>query len=263
MSGHLLPDSETVTVELHREDASQRPSAKRKNTTFYNSFPNSPNESRQELSTYDDDLSEDEEDATGNQSGNSRSQVDTEVLPTHHHDRDAHSSARHAAYRLLHRLSRPWVAFVTFMTVPLWAAIASLFVACFDPVKHALEVHMTPLNEAISVAGKCAVPLTLVVLGAYFYVPKPEDDHSGMATSLPRRRKKTAKQVWFQKLRNIIRPASSNGTDVGRRNADPTRPKETITVALAVAARMLITPVVLLPFIMLATKSDWHAVFEE
>ncbi len=40
-------------------------------------------------------------------------------------------------------------------------------------------------------------------------------------------------------------------------------PKETITVALAVAARMLITPAVLLPFIMLATKSDWHAVFEE
>ncbi len=108
------------------------------------------------------------------------------------------------------------------MTVPLWAAIASYIVACFDPVKHALEVHIAPLNEAINVAGKCAVPLTLVVLGAYFYVPEPEDDCAGMATSLPRR-KKTAKQAWFQKLRSLIRCASSNGTDVGRRNADSTR----------------------------------------
>ncbi|KJA25732.1 hypothetical protein HYPSUDRAFT_37175 [Hypholoma sublateritium FD-334 SS-4] len=262
MSSHLLPGPETVTLELHCEDTLQRPSSKRKNTTFYNSFPNSPNESRQELPTYDDDLSADEEDAPGHQSGHSHSQVDADALPTHHHERDAHSSARHAVYRLLHRLSRPWVAFVTFMTVPLWAAIASLFVACFDPVKHALEVHMTPLNEAISVAGKCAVPLTLVVLGAYFYVPEPEDDRSGIATSLPRR-KKTAKQAWFQKLRNIIRSASSYGSDVSWGNADATRPKETITVALAVAARMLITPAVLLPFIMLATKSDWHAVFED
>ena len=261
ISGRLPPDPENITVEFHREDPSQKSSPNRKNTTFYNSFPNSPNESRQELPIYDD-LSVDEEAITDHQSENPRSQAQVEGLPTHNHDHGAHSSARHAIHRLLLRLNRLWVAFVTFMTVPLWAAIASLFVACFDPVKHALEVHMAPLNEAISVAGKCAVPLTLVVLGAYFYVPEPEDDCAGMTTSLPRR-KKTAKQAWFQKLRSLIRSASSNGTDVGRRNADPTRPKETITVALAVAARMLITPAVLLPFIMLATKSDWHAVFEE
>lgn len=151
------------------------------------------------------------------------------------------------------------------MTVPLWAAVASLFVACFEPVKHALEVHMAPLNEAINVAGKCAVPLTLVVLGAYFFVPHPESDCAANDLVVPHR-KKTANQTWFQHLRHLVSSSltSDHQADASRRAAaQQTPPKETTTVALAVAARMLITPAVLLPFIMYATRSDWHAVFEE
>ncbi len=108
ISGHLPPDPENITVEFHRDDPSQKSSSNRKNTTFYNSFPNSPNESRQELPTYDD-LSTDEEAIIDHQSVNLRSQADVEVLPTHNHDHGAHSSARHAIHRLLLRLNRLWL----------------------------------------------------------------------------------------------------------------------------------------------------------
>ena len=143
------------------------------------------------------------------------------------------------------------------MTVPLWSALLSLVVACVDPVKHALEHHMQPLNEAISISGSCAVPLTLVVLGAYFYKPKTEGEQE------PRKEEEGAR-TFGARIKGILhispRYATFENRNASKKNENP---GETKTVVLAVASRMIITPILLVPVMVWATSSDWHAVFEE
>jgi len=118
------------------------------------------------------------------------------------------------------------------MTAPLWAVLLSLLVAFIDPLKHALEYHMQPVNGAINAAGKCSIPLTLVVLGAYFHDPQIDG--------------------------NGIQPS-----EMSTASDRPLRPGETKTVVLAVLARMVITPILLIPFLMMAARFDWQAVFDE
>jgi len=142
------------------------------------------------------------------------------------------------------------------MTVPLWSALLSLVVACVDPVKHALEHHMQPLNEAISISGACAVPLTLVVLGAYFYKPKSEGEQL--------RKEEEGARSLGSRIKGILhitpRYATFENRNASKENGIP---GETKTVVLAVASRMIITPILLVPVMVWATSSDWHAVFEE
>jgi predicted permease len=134
------------------------------------------------------------------------------------------------------------------MTVPLWSAVLSLVVACVDPVKHALEHHMQPLNEAINISGACAVPVTLVVLGAYFYNPKPEDEQQ---------------RTFGERIKGVLGLAPRYATCEDRTAPKKGHPGEKKTVMLAIASRMIITPILLVPVMAWATKSDWHAVFEE
>ena len=129
------------------------------------------------------------------------------------------------------------------MTVPLWSASLSLLVACIEPLKHALLNHLQPVDSAIANAGKCSVPLTLVVLGAYFYVP----DES------------TKTRTFLQSIRDLFRRKKS----VSQESQTESNPGETKTVILAVASRMIITPVLLIPGMKLATKYDFHEVFQE
>ena len=152
-----------------------------------------------------------------------------------------------------HRITRIWIAIRTFMTAPLWAALLSLIVAVTDPLKHGLENHMQPLNRAINTAGKCAIPLTLVVLGAYFHEPSPEGEE-GKRVHVHRHDQ--YKSTW----RHIFRFLQTS-EDSQQKNQP--RPGETKTVVLAIFARMILTPLLLVPFLMLASKYDWHAVFEE
>ncbi|KAJ3518300.1 hypothetical protein NMY22_g13744 [Coprinellus aureogranulatus] len=189
--------------------ASIRPMAKRRRTTFYNSFPNSPNDSRTHLGRYDD----------------SNVTSDTEVEPEI--TTQPHRQSRVKSF--FKRVRRIWEAFSDFMTVSLWAALFSLLVACIPPLQYALTHNLQPVNGAINSAGKCAVPLTLIVLGAYFYTPPPEQDLDGNTTKRP----------------------------------EPTKPNETKTVILAVAARMIVTPVLILPLMVLATRYDFHRVFDD
>ena len=132
------------------------------------------------------------------------------------------------------------------MTVPLWSALLSLLVACIEPLKHALLNHLQPVDSAIANAGKCSVPLTLVVLGAYFYVP----DES------------TKTRTFMQMIRDIWHTLRRKNA-LSQENQIKLNPGETKTVILAVASRMIITPLVLIPGLALATKNGWHAVFQE
>lgn len=54
-----------------------------------------------------------------------------------------------------------------FMTVPLWAAVASFVVALTPPLQRTV-VSMTSLVGALQQLGGCSIPLTILVLGAYF-----------------------------------------------------------------------------------------------
>ncbi|KAF7342407.1 hypothetical protein MVEN_01829700 [Mycena venus] len=75
--------------------------------------------------------------------------------------------------RLYRRVYRACVLVNSFMTAPLWAALASILVACVSPLQLAFKDHMYPIRTALSSAGNCSIPTTLVVLGAYFYAPPP------------------------------------------------------------------------------------------
>jgi auxin efflux carrier family protein len=226
-----------------------RPMGPRRGTTFYRSFPNSPNDSTANLGHYAD-LSSD-------------SDSDAEALPSHvndyfgSHEEEPERRPKQKSWsrRFLKSVRGYWAAFNDFMTVPLWAALLSLCVACIPGLQHALTYHMIPVNDAINTAGKCSVPLTLVVLGAYFY-PEPLED--------PTQKKKDKRSVWQKvksalDVRNMLR---DDRPDYIKRKEAP-KPGETKTVILAVAARMFITPLLIMPLVYLATKHDFHRVFAE
>ncbi|KAI0261633.1 membrane transport protein-domain-containing protein [Gloeopeniophorella convolvens] len=63
-------------------------------------------------------------------------------------------------------LRATWRAVTNFLTPPLWASL---------PLQHMLEAHLRPVKGALTQAGNCSIPITLVVLGAYFYRPAPPD----------------------------------------------------------------------------------------
>lgn len=58
------------------------------------------------------------------------------------------------------------------MTVPLWAALLSFVVALVPPLQHLLE-SIEPLKGALKQAGQCSIPLTILVLGAFFFEDSP------------------------------------------------------------------------------------------
>ncbi|KAF5379012.1 hypothetical protein D9615_006053 [Tricholomella constricta] len=128
----------------------------RRRTTYYRSFPNSPTQ---------------EETFLPSSSASSDSGDDTAPLPlpTHTPTLTPTPTPRQHKYGLKKRLGRAWATFNNFMTVPLWASLLSIVVACIRPVQHVLETHLLAVKGALSAAGNCSIPLTLVVLGAYFY----------------------------------------------------------------------------------------------
>ncbi|KAK4704361.1 auxin efflux carrier family protein, partial [Phenoliferia sp. Uapishka_3] len=79
-------------------------------------------------------------------------------------------------------------AFLSAMTPPLWAAVLAVVIAIIPPVQKAYK-GAAPLTGAINSVAGISIPITLIVLGGYFVVPKkgPEDDSSpipGMARTV-------------------------------------------------------------------------------
>ncbi|OCH86712.1 hypothetical protein OBBRIDRAFT_796929 [Obba rivulosa] len=157
--------------------------------------------------------------------------------------------------------------FNEFMTAPLWAALASLLVACIQPLQHALEVHIQPVKGAISAAGNCSIPLTLVVLGAYFYVPDEDEDEDRSRRALPhygsrpRSPSSTSRMSLFENVRDMFKMHRRDRSQ--KRKQDKARPGETRTVIVAVLSRMVLTPLLLLPLMALSTRFDLQEVFDD
>ncbi len=244
-----LPD-----VVVHPSDSNQtlRPGQSRRRSRFYNSFPNSPNQSRADLPSLDSEASSA---FVTSPSETDISDDEGDVLPTHavahpHHTRQVTSDSisrsetsrpGHFFRQCKRHVVRSWVALNEFMTVPLWAALASILVACIQPLQHTLDVHMQPIKGALTSAGNCSIPLTLIVLGAYFY-PSEKEERKSLLDSV--------KDILNKKGK---RPEVKTNLRAG----------ETKTVVIAVVSRMILTPLLLLPLMWLSAKFDWQRVFED
>ena len=147
-----------------------------------------------------------------------------------------------------------------FMTVPLWAALASFVVACIAPLQQFLKDDVQPLKGALNNAGNCSIPLTLVVLGAYFYTPP-----SGGDEDISRRRESAHSDSTVSFAGSFRNMLKLTNTSRGKRRCTDNGAKlgETKTVIIAIVSRMIITPALLMPLIILCTKYDWHEVFSE
>ncbi|KAJ6613677.1 auxin efflux carrier [Mycena sp. CBHHK59/15] len=236
----LVPDDGTLRPARSAFDDSA-PSARRSRS--YNWFPNSANQSRVQLAQVDSAahsaststvvLSPEESDLE------SDSEPAGPALP--HHVRQESTipqvGATGGLRRTWRRVYRAWVALNGFMTAPLWAALASIVVACVGPLQHVFKDHMHPVKGALTSAGNCSIPITLIVLGAYFYPPPPENASSLLDSGREKQRAAEKK------------PAA--------------HPGETKTVVIAVVSRMILTPLLLLPLMALCAKFDFQAVFDD
>ncbi|RXK37203.1 endoplasmic reticulum protein [Tremella mesenterica] len=126
-----------------------------------------------------------------------------------------------------------------FMTVPMYAALLSIFIALIPPLQASIG-KIKPFEEAVRSAGQCSIPVTLVVLGAFFYAPSqpsipPPQSPSESNTSLG---------YFERKFRSIVH--SSN----------PVYSGENKTVFVAVISRMVVVPLLMLPLIALIARTD-------
>ncbi|KAF9446034.1 hypothetical protein P691DRAFT_804774, partial [Macrolepiota fuliginosa MF-IS2] len=230
------------TVVSQPSSHGMRPPPVRRRTTFYNSFPNSPNRSRANLNRYDTIPSSDHS-------------IEDAALPS-----IVQRSNSGTVERIKRSILRAWTSFNDFMTVPLWASIASLVVAGIPSLQHWLQFHAQPIKGAISSAGNCSIPVTLVVLGAYFYPDPPE-----VGNSTPNVPGVLTTSQSTSTLVGTVRSFFAKPTHVGTpslKQIDP-RKGETKTVIIAVISRMILTPLVLMPLLVLSAKYDFHAVFED
>ncbi|EJD54184.1 hypothetical protein AURDEDRAFT_109940 [Auricularia subglabra TFB-10046 SS5] len=147
------------------------------------------------------------------------SSQDMQSLPTIETLRPVPTRARHSLSRMFHQTRLVF-------TPPLCAAVLAIIVATVRPLQKGLEQHLKPVVLAVNDAGACSIPVTLVVLGAYFW--KGRRSHSEGWS-------------WRRWLRLRGRPAADDAVEterlLGRRRA----------VFLPIVARMVITPAILFP----------------
>lgn len=153
-----------------------------------------------------------------------------------------------------------WRRVTKFMTPPLWASVASLVVALCQPLQHFISSHLRPFRGAITQAGDCSIPLTLVVLGAYFHrapnkskLPHSDDLESQRATPL-------------SQLRRIFCLEAENQMGAIRLHANTSQlanSGEGWMVFAIILARMFIVPLLLLPLVVLGALRRSPGVFKE
>ncbi|TIC14478.1 hypothetical protein E3Q14_00827 [Wallemia mellicola] len=145
------------------------------------------------------------------------------------------------------RMSRLWSGFISFMTPPLWAAFISLVIALIRPLQ-AVLAKATPLRGAIKSAGNVSVPLTLVVLGAYFYSSSPETKPTTIQASANHIEGDLQRShpSFVSSVQSFFTNGVSNITKA-RTHVSKDKRGERRTIFVAVVARMIITPAMLLP----------------
>lgn len=198
-------------------------------------------------------------------------------------DQDAQSSLHQQPPTLAQALHGffvpPLKAVAAFMTMPLYSAVISLVVAMIPPLQKAVS-SIEPLVGALETAGACSIPLTMVVLGAYFYQesdapPQKHDRGPGSGGStLVNPVHKSRKPIPFRNGEQGLNGQQSQSMEspLDRQDTDPSesqkkskqRSMERRTVAVAVGSRMLLTPIILLPcatWYAIATRCESYSFF--
>ncbi|GAA5899220.1 hypothetical protein JCM6882_009287 [Rhodosporidiobolus microsporus] len=234
-----------------------RKDLKKKRARVFQSFPNTPAQSVYSASratseagdfSSSSELDSDFEDDSDEEWGARRGFGRRFLLPPRH------SWVRRAGRAVWRRTKKIARGVNEFMTVPLWAAILSLVVACIPPLQRVLN-EAEPLKATIRSAGACSVPITLITLGAYFYRPsasattsplRPADDPSALnptnAAPPPNAHETSFSSSLLRRLRNPFAPLPVRSNEERRAHRGERR-----TVAVAVVSRMVIVPAVLIP----------------
>jgi len=134
-------------------------------------------------------------------------------------------------------------------------------VATIPALQHWLQFHAAAVLGAIFSAGRCSIPITLTVLGAYFYPEPPEATNHGsnMTTS-------SSTAASLPSLLHTLQCLFTREALFGQSTAltkRHSRKGETETVIITVLSRMVLTHIVLMPLITFSVKYDFHALFEE
>ncbi|GAA5824082.1 hypothetical protein JCM11251_001514 [Rhodosporidiobolus azoricus] len=251
---HEEEEDSSTLAPPPRKDLKNKQQKKR--ARVFQSFPNTPahsvysgsratSEAGESVETFSDSEEDDEEEDAewGHRRGFGR-----RFLPSRH------SRVRRFLRAARKRAGKVAKAINEFMTVPLWAAILSLVVACIPPLQRVLN-QAEPLKAAIRSAGACSVPITLITLGAYFYRPsssattsplRPADEpsslnptHASPATA----RETSFSSSLLRRLRNPFAPLPTRSSGEDRR----AHRGERRTVLVSVVSRMVIVPAVLIP----------------
>ncbi|CAE6386351.1 hypothetical protein RSOLAG1IB_02537 [Rhizoctonia solani AG-1 IB] len=245
-----VPSSST-TLQVPTEQDFARPKPGRRQTTFrdFYSFPATPARSHDNIASLATSTAGDSDDV-GDVGQDDEWGSTQQLLP-----RVATTPTSSRLQSLIRRAKRRVMRFLKglneFMTIPMYAAVASLIVACVPPMQHALDKHMQPVKGALLNAGSCSIPVTLIVLGAYFYRPKEDADAAARPVSVSS--STTLVGNWRENLR--LSSLTKGSEDASK------YPGETKTVFIAVLSRMVITPLVLLPLMAVFTTFDIHELF--
>lgn len=259
-----LTDQEPPYTVLQPVKPGQEQASKKlkKNPVYFWSFPNTPTRSRVDLASLASHRASPNPDDSDNDEWGTLPNGQPVAPPT--------SSRLHSLLRRCkNKIKRTWKKLYEFMTVPMWAAIASLVVACVKPMQHALENHMQPVKGSLVAAGNCSIPVTLIVLGAYFYVPKTTENmdklpktngHSSSISPARREASESSVATLRESLKDAFRLRAfkkSATRDVGPRKG------ESKTVIVAIVSRMILTPALILPAMAAFAKFDLHRVMDE
>ncbi|CDZ97781.1 Predicted membrane protein [Phaffia rhodozyma] len=145
--------------------------------------------------------------------------------------------------------------------------------------------QLRPIREAIKSSGQCSIPLTLIVLGAYFWqepgegqppvtITKPSpsetsttEPYASSSTSTSTSTAVVSKQKrtggWFRKSRKNVGSIALADDNEDETIVEDQRPGETRTVIVAIVSRMIITPLILLPVIALLAIYDFFPITED
>ncbi|MBW0509798.1 hypothetical protein O181_049513 [Austropuccinia psidii MF-1] len=130
-------------------------------------------------------------------------------------------------------LIKPLKQIHQFMTPPLYASLLSLIVVALPSLQNRLE-EIRPLRSALRSAGSVSVPLTLVVLGAYFNTSKSS--------------KSTQDDPQIHLNQSIIPSQKSD------RYLQKKLRQERLTITVSIISRMILTPILLLPLLFVITS---------
>ena len=154
-----------------------------------------------------------------------------------------------------------WRKTTAFMTPPLWASVISIAIALNQPIQHLFDGFLWPARGAIDQAGSCSIPITLVVLGAYFHTPA--DRSAQLSSGAPVDWQRASVSSRLRKIfclhsesqNGAIRLESHGMHLVNRGNGK--------TIFVAILARMFIVPLLLLSIVVLGALRGSPTVFQE